>query len=244
MVLRKSILSSYQFADGVSKVGTSGFFKLPGTIMTRISYVYVRYRTEHLRHRTLDARCRTQHHDRTCDIVRTVTVCYVRHRTQESIRCRTFVNIVGVHTTSQVGRTGDIVCPRKCMSYTISYVKKKIRHRRFVSSCRIRCRRFILYTMSQLLTVDIRCPMSYVMYDIVYFIRLVQNIRHSSCLHFVFNSFNSCLHFVFVSVRIRHLDSCRRTMSQVYLRCRIYLMQPTMSQVKTYDVVCVRHRTS
>ncbi len=65
---------------------TSGFLPAWGTI----SYVYVRYRTEHLRV------------DVVLNIVRTISYvrCYIRHRTYQSTRirlgCRTFVNIVGV----------------------------------------------------------------------------------------------------------------------------------------------------
>ncbi len=104
----------------------SGF--LPGTT----SYVYVRCRTYHVRHRASDVRCRIQH--RTYDIVRTML-----HATL-NIRHRMFVNIVGA-TNDIVGQTYDIVRSMKCMSYAMLYVPENLLHRRFVNSCRIRCRR-------------------------------------------------------------------------------------------------------
>ncbi len=64
-----------------------------------------------------------------------------------NIRHRMFVNIVGA-TYDIVGQTYDIVGSIKCMSYTMSYLPENLRHRRFVNSCRIRCRRCISYTMS------------------------------------------------------------------------------------------------
>jgi hypothetical protein len=112
---------------------SSGF--LPGTA----SYVYVRCRTYTLRHRTSDVRCRVQH--RTYDIVRTIlhTILYVRHRT--------FVNIVGA-TYYIVCPTYDIVGAVKSMSYTMSYVCENLRCRMLENVYRIRCRRYLSYTMS------------------------------------------------------------------------------------------------
>ena len=109
----------------------------------------VRYRTStyDIVRSTYDIVRRT--YDVVLNIVRTISYvrCYLRHRTYQWIRCRTFLNIVG-GTYDIVGWTYDIVCPRKCISYTISYVHKNIRHRRYEISCRIRCRRCISYTMS------------------------------------------------------------------------------------------------
>jgi hypothetical protein len=82
-----------------------------------------------------------QHWHRTYDIVRTIlhTILNVRHRT--------FVNIVGA-TYDIVCPTYDIVGSGKSMSYTMSYVSENLRCRRFENVYRIRCRRYLSYTMS------------------------------------------------------------------------------------------------
>ncbi len=92
-----------------------------------------------LRHHMSAVRCRIQHS--TYDIVRTML------HTTLNIRHHTFVNIIGA-TYDIVAQTYDIVRSMKCMSYAMSYVPKKLRHCRFVNSCRIRCRRSWSYTMS------------------------------------------------------------------------------------------------
>jgi hypothetical protein len=95
---------------------TSGF--LPGTT----SYVYVRCRTYHVRHRTSDVRCRTQH--RTYDIVRTMI------HTTLNIRHCTFVNIVCA-TYDIVGQTYDIVRSMKSIKLLyFLHLFSNLRHRR------------------------------------------------------------------------------------------------------------------